>query len=96
MYGSTGVAGVVPVAVLLVVGTVLGPEEPLALGPGPDIVEVTGGEPGGEEGPMNQERSRSADSKVDWLDDDGAEQVDQPETEDEGQEVSGKGALGAR
>jgi len=33
---------------------------------------------------------------VDWLDDDGAEQVDQPETEDEGQEVSGKGALGAQ
>ena len=47
MYGSTGVAGVVPVAVLLVVG----PGEPLALGPGLDIVKVTGGEPGGEGGP---------------------------------------------
>ena len=43
---------------------------------------------------MNQERSRSADSKVDWLDDGGAEQVDQPETEDEGQEVSRINALG--
>ena len=45
---------------------------------------------------MNLERSQSADSKVDWLDDGGAEQVDRPETEDEGQEVSGKGALGAQ
>ena len=45
---------------------------------------------------MNQERSRNADSKVEWLDDSGAEQVDQLETEDEGQEVSGKGALGAQ
>ena len=45
---------------------------------------------------MNQERSRSADSKVDWLDDGGAEQVDQPETEGEGQEVSEKGALGVQ
>ena len=38
----------------------------------------------------------SSDLKVDWLDDVGAEQVDQLETEDEGQEVSGKGALGAQ
>ena len=45
---------------------------------------------------MNQERSRSADSKVDWLDDGGAEQVDRPGTEDEGQEVSGISALGAQ
>ena len=45
---------------------------------------------------MNQERSRSVDSKEDWLDDGGAEQVDQPETEGEGQEVSGKGALGVQ
>ena len=48
MYGSTGVAGVVPAAVPLVVGPALGPGEPLALGPGPDIVKVIGGEPGGE------------------------------------------------
>ena len=45
---------------------------------------------------MKLERSRSADSEVDWLDDDSAEQVDQPETEGEGQEVSGKGALGVQ
>ena len=45
MYGSKGVAGVVPVAVPLVFGPALGPGEPLALGPGPDIVKVTGGEP---------------------------------------------------
>ena len=45
---------------------------------------------------MNQERSRSADSKVYWLDDGGAEQVDRPEIEDEGQEVSGISALGAQ
>ena len=45
---------------------------------------------------MNQGRSRSADSEVDWLDDGGAEQVDQPETEGEGQEVSGRCALGAQ
>jgi len=45
---------------------------------------------------MNQERSRSADSKVDWLDDGGAEQVDRPATEGEGQEVSGNGAWGAQ
>ena len=45
---------------------------------------------------MNQERSRSADSKVYWLDDGGAEQVDRPETKDEGQDFSGKGALGAQ
>ena len=45
---------------------------------------------------MNQERSRSADSEEDWLDDDGLEQVDRSKTEGEGQEVSGKGALGAQ
>ena len=45
---------------------------------------------------MNQRRSRSADSEVDGLDDGGAEQVDQPETEGEGQEVSGKGTLGTQ
>ena len=45
---------------------------------------------------MNQERSRSADSEEDWLDNGGSEQVDRPETEGEGQEVSGKGALGAQ
>ena len=46
MYGSKGVAGVVPVAVPLVVGPALGLGEPLALGPGPDM--VVGGELGGE------------------------------------------------
>jgi len=41
--GSTGEAEVVPVVVLLVVFLALGPGFPLVLGPGPDIVEVTGG-----------------------------------------------------
>ena len=45
MYGSKGMAEVVPVAVPLVVVPALGPGAPLALGPGPDIVKVTGGEP---------------------------------------------------
>ena len=45
---------------------------------------------------MNQERSRSADSEEDWLEDGGSEQVDRHETKGEGQEVSGKGALGAQ
>ena len=45
---------------------------------------------------MNQKRSRSADSEEDWLDDGGTEQVDRPETEGEGQEVSGKCALGGQ
>ena len=45
---------------------------------------------------MNQEKSRSADSEEDWLDDGGMEQVDRPESEVEGQEVSWKGALGAQ
>ena len=45
MYGSKGAAEVVPVAVPLVVVPALGPGAPLALGPGPDIVKVTGGEP---------------------------------------------------
>ena len=55
MYGSTGVAGVVPVAVPLVVVPALGPGVPLALGPGPDIVKVTGGELGGEGEPNESE-----------------------------------------
>ena len=45
---------------------------------------------------MNQERSWSADSEEDWLDGGRSEQVDRPETEGEGQEVSRKGALGAQ
>ena len=45
MYGSKGMAEVVPMAVPLVVVLALGPGLPLALGPGPDIVKVTGGEP---------------------------------------------------
>ena len=45
MYDSKGMAEVVPMAVLLVVVPELGPRAPLALGPGPDIVKVTGGEP---------------------------------------------------
>ena len=45
---------------------------------------------------MNQERSRSADSEEDWLDDGGTEQVDRPKTEGEGQEVFGKGAWGVK
>ena len=45
---------------------------------------------------MNQKRSRSANSEEDWLDDGGTVQVDRPETEGEGQEVSWKCALGAQ
>ena len=45
---------------------------------------------------MNQKRSRNADSEEDWLDDGGTEQVDLPETEGEGQEVSRKCTLGAQ
>ena len=45
MYGSKGMVEVVLVAVPLVVVPALGPGLPLALGPGPDIVKVTGGEP---------------------------------------------------
>ena len=45
---------------------------------------------------MNQKRSRSADSEKDWLDDGRTEQVNRPETEGEGQEVSRKRALGAQ
>ena len=48
MYDRNGMADVVPLAVLLVVVLALGPGAPLTLGPGPDIVKVTGGEPGGE------------------------------------------------
>ena len=53
MYGSTGVAGVVVVTVPLEVGPALGPGDPLALGPDPDMVKVKGvrgGEPEGEGG----------------------------------------------
>ena len=46
MYGSKGVAEVVPVVVPLVVVLALGPGAPLTLGPGPNIVKVIGGEPG--------------------------------------------------
>ena len=45
---------------------------------------------------MNQKRSQSVDSEEDWLDDGRKEQVGRPETEGEGQEVSGKGALGVQ
>ena len=45
---------------------------------------------------MNQERSRSADSEEDWLDNGGTEQVDRPKTKGEGHEVSGKDTLGAQ
>ena len=45
---------------------------------------------------MNQKKSRSADSGEELLDDDGKEEVDQLETEGEGQEVSGTNALGAQ
>ena len=55
MYGSKGVAGVVPVVVPLVVRLALGPGELLALGPGPDIEKVTGGEPGGKGEPNESE-----------------------------------------
>ena len=55
MYGSKGMAEVVPVAVLLVVVPALGPGTLLTLGPGPDIVKVTGGEPGGEGEPNESE-----------------------------------------
>ena len=47
MYDSTGVAGVVLVVVPLVAGPALGPGAPPVLGPRPDMVKVTGGEPGG-------------------------------------------------
>ena len=43
--GRKGVVEVVPMVILLVVVPTLGPGAPLALGPGPDIVKVTGGEP---------------------------------------------------
>ena len=55
MYGSKGVAEVVPVAVPLVAVLGLGPGAPLALGPGPDIVKVTGGEPEGEPNESEEE-----------------------------------------
>ena len=45
MKGSKGAAEVVPMAVLLGLVPALGPGLPLALGPGPDIVKVIGGEP---------------------------------------------------
>ena len=45
MKGSKGAAEVVPMAVPLVAVLALGLGLPLALGPRPDIVKVTGGEP---------------------------------------------------
>ena len=45
MKGSKGAVEVVPMAVPLVSVPALGPGLLLALGPGPDIVKVTGGEP---------------------------------------------------
>ena len=45
MKGSKGAAEVVPVAILLVAFPALGLGLPLEIGPGPDIVKVTGGEP---------------------------------------------------
>ena len=51
MYGSKGVAEVVPVAVQLVASQALRPGAPPALGPGPDMVKFAGGEPGGEREP---------------------------------------------
>ena len=58
MYGSKGVAKVVPVAVPLVLVSTLGPRAPLVLGPGPDIVKVTRGEPEGE-GESNESEEES-------------------------------------
>ena len=55
MYGSKGAAEVVPVAVPLVVAQALGPGALLALGPGPDIVKVIGGEPEGKGEPNESE-----------------------------------------
>ena len=50
MKGSKGAVEVVPVVVPPVTVPALGLGFPLALGPGPDMVKVTGGEPevGGE------------------------------------------------
>ena len=45
MKGSKGAAEVVPMAVPLVAVPALGPGLSLALGPGPNIVKVTEGEP---------------------------------------------------
>ena len=45
---------------------------------------------------MNQKRSQSVDLEEDWLNDGRTEWVDRPKTEGEGQEVSGKCALGAQ
>ena len=45
MKGSKGAVGVVSMAVPLVVFPAGGPRLPLALGPAPDIVKVSGGEP---------------------------------------------------
>ena len=42
MKGSKGAVEGVPVAVPLVIVPTLGPGFPLALGPGPDMVKVTG------------------------------------------------------
>ena len=45
---------------------------------------------------MNQKRIWGVDSEEDWHDDGGTEQVDRPETEGDGQELSGKCALGVQ
>ena len=55
MYGSKGETEVVPVVVPLVVVLALAPGLPLALGPGPDIVKVIGGEPEGKGEPKESE-----------------------------------------
>ena len=58
MKGSKGTAKVVPMVVPLVVVPALGHGAPLTLGPGPDIVKVIGGEPGGEGEPNESEEDR--------------------------------------
>ena len=55
MYDSKGMAEVVLGVVPLVVVPALGPGAPLALGPGPDIVKVTGGELEGKGEPKESE-----------------------------------------
>ena len=55
IYGSKGMANVVPMVVPIVMVPALGPGAPLTLGPGPDIVKVTGGEPEGDGEPNESE-----------------------------------------
>ena len=57
MKGSKGVVEVVPVAVPLLTVPALGPGLSLALGLGPNMVKVTGGEPevGGEPKELEEE-----------------------------------------